>query len=72
MEELLVITDNTIQNIITHWWQSIGYECLHKHMESLCQDSGEILRADHTYKVVNSLGVTNNKTWVCIKFTYLQ
>jgi len=60
----MTLTDNTVQNVVIHWWETVGYQELHKQLKFIRQTRGTILRCDHTYKCVNSLGVTADKRWV--------
>ena len=63
----LTLTDNTIQKIVHHWWQTVGYSALQSQMNRLRRYHGTILRCDHTYKCVSTLGVTRDKKWVTVQ-----
>ena len=69
------ISKELIQKIIATWWYQhhSGRLSFLLEQQQLRQETGEVLRIDHTYKVLKCVGVTDtNNKWVQHKFPVLQ
>ena len=64
LAQFLSLSDNTIQNLVHHWWQTFGEPTLQEQLQHVRQIHGTVLRCDHTYKCVSTLGTTIDHEWV--------
>jgi hypothetical protein len=60
----VTLSNNTIQTLVYHWWQCFGEPALQEQFQQIRQNSGTVLRCDHTYKCVSTLGATIDGKWV--------
>lgn len=77
IEGLFTFSNKFISVIVDNWWQKEGnnYEVIKSHstvgepnllsqIDLLRRTTGTVIRMDHTYKAVSSIGVTKDGVWV--------
>ena len=65
VREQLSISDKTISKIIMYWWYKEMRPAFTEQSLYLRKNTKEVLRMDHTYKAVSSLGAVDRKgNWV--------
>ena len=64
LNKLLNLSNDMIETIIIHWWNTVGNKLLSTLLMELKKTSGEVLSCDHTYGVVNSIGIQQDDIWV--------
>lgn len=64
LKDHMKLSSKLVTNILLYWWCTTGSELLNKQLKQLRQQSGKILRCDHTYKAVSTLGVSHAAKWV--------
>lgn len=64
LKNFLNLSDDMINTIVHHWWYSEGSQQLKELIQEIIKNTGVILRCDHTYGVVKSLGIEENDKWV--------
>ena len=68
IKDFMNISDQFVQTLIQYWWFSTGNRSLNKQINKLRQTTGTILKCDHTYYIVSSLGININKLWVSNRY----
>jgi len=55
-----------VKELVSQWWNHFpsGHEAFLAQRNALCQSTGSILRIDHSYKYVKTMGVTEEGKWV--------
>jgi hypothetical protein len=63
------LSKEVMKSILKIWWEKLpsGRETYLAQITVLCTITGKILRIDHTYKFVKTLGVHDEGTWVRFK-----
>ena len=64
LKNFLNLSDNMINTIVHYWWYSEGSQQLKELIQEIIKNTGVILKCDHTYGVVKSLGIEENDKWV--------
>ena len=60
------LSDDMIKFIVEHWWYSTGFQQLKQITNNIIKTTGTILKCDHTYGIVNSIGIEENDKWVIV------
>ena len=60
------MTFEYVQTIVEHWWKVEGNLMLTAQLEELRRSTGYVLRMDHTYKAVSSIGIYTDSKWVIL------
>ena len=61
IQDLMNISEEFIQTVVQYWWFSDGNKLLKKQINKLRKNTGIILKCDHTYYIVSSLGINIEK-----------
>jgi hypothetical protein len=67
---ILDIQAYSIEAIVSDWWLTVGQKQLYFDLQLVRRNYGQVLRTDHTYKVVKMIGAhsSNMNTWVNFRF----
>ena len=71
MKNFTNLSDDMVKFIVEHWWYSTGSQQLKQITSNIIKTTGTILRCDHTYGVVNSIGIEIDDKWVYMYISYI-